>query len=150
MNGTGAILVFRLDGNRYGLSISHVERIIHAVAVTPVPESPRSWLGIINVQGRAVPVLNLRRMLGRPGKEIDPGDNIIVVGGEDRRAAVVVDGFDGIVDDAVPDCAGIEDGDAAVGSGVYVLKSGDEFVLLCDQLLQEALDEAREMSTVEA
>jgi purine-binding chemotaxis protein CheW len=150
MNGTGAILVFRLDGNRYGLSIGHVERIVHAVAVTPVPESPQSWLGIINVQGRVVPVVNLRQMLGLPEKEIDPGDNIIIAGSENRSAAIVVDGVEGIVEDAAAGFAESDDHRHAAGRGMSVFKNRDGFVFLCDRIVQGALEGAPELSPVEA
>jgi len=54
------ILVFILDEQRYGLDLDAVDRVVRAVAVTLLPDAPEVVLGIINVQGRIVPVINMR------------------------------------------------------------------------------------------
>ena len=60
MNARRTIVVFLVDGQRYALPLSAVDRAVRAVAVTPLPEMPPQVLGAINVHGRVLPVLSLR------------------------------------------------------------------------------------------
>ena len=53
-------VVFTLDEQRYALRLSAVERIVRAVEVIPLPETPKIVIGMINVQGRVMPVVNIR------------------------------------------------------------------------------------------
>lgn len=63
-------VVFRLDEQQYALHLSAVERIVRAVAVTPLPSPmgashvPAQVLGVVNLQGRIVPVISMRKVYG--------------------------------------------------------------------------------------
>ncbi|MFQ5632726.1 MAG: chemotaxis protein CheW, partial [bacterium] len=59
-------LVFTIDDQQFGLPMSQVERIIRAVEVRPVPEAPDYINGVINMQGRVIPVVNLRKRFRLP------------------------------------------------------------------------------------
>ncbi|MBN1829042.1 MAG: chemotaxis protein CheW [Deltaproteobacteria bacterium] len=52
-------VVFTLDGNRYALSLSSVQRIVRVVEITPLPAAPEIVIGIINVQGKIIPVVGV-------------------------------------------------------------------------------------------
>ncbi|NLE10505.1 MAG: chemotaxis protein CheW [Actinobacteria bacterium] len=71
-------VLFVVDEQKYGLLISEVERIVRAVEVKPLPQSPPHVLGIINMQGRILPVIDLRRCLQRPPRDIQPEDHFII------------------------------------------------------------------------
>jgi purine-binding chemotaxis protein CheW len=60
---------FELDGQRYALDILHVREVVAAALIEPVPGSPPEVLGVINLRGRIVTVLDLRRQLGLPPSE---------------------------------------------------------------------------------
>ncbi|MDB6169570.1 MAG: chemotaxis protein CheW, partial [Verrucomicrobia bacterium] len=68
------IVVFRLDAQRYALSLTAVDRIARAVEITPLPNAPDIVLGVINVSGRVLPVLNLRRRFRMRERAISPAD----------------------------------------------------------------------------
>jgi purine-binding chemotaxis protein CheW len=72
-------LVFGLNGSRFALSLAQVQRVVRAVAVTPVPDAPEGILGVINVAGQITPVVDLRRFLHFPEAEIKPSDYMILV-----------------------------------------------------------------------
>src|SRR5688572_3877945 len=57
------LLAFRIESRSYALRLSHVQRVIRSVDVTPVPETPSCVLGIIDVHGEILPVLNFRRRI---------------------------------------------------------------------------------------
>jgi len=71
-------LVFRLHEHRLGVLLSHIERVVFAAEVTPVPDAPQTVLGVINVAGKVLPVLNLRHHLNLPAKPIDLKDHFIL------------------------------------------------------------------------
>ena len=65
-NPANHIVVFALDEQRYALHLLAVERVVRAVEVTALPEAPEIVLGVVNVKGRIVPVINVRRRFRLP------------------------------------------------------------------------------------
>lgn len=97
MDALHQLLVFRLGGERYALGLESVERVFRAVAVTPLPQAPECILGVVNVQGRIVPVFNLRRRFNIPGKEVVPSDQMIVARAKEQAFALVADEVLGVM-----------------------------------------------------
>jgi purine-binding chemotaxis protein CheW len=60
----GMYLTFVLNKEVYGLEILKVQEIIGMVPITAVPGSPPQLRGVINLRGKVIPVLDLRRKLG--------------------------------------------------------------------------------------
>ena len=90
-------LVYQIDDRRFGIALSAVERTIRAVAVTPVLDAPASILGIINVQGRVIPVVNTREKLHLPPRELALSDQFIIAHTATKRTlALVVDSVSGV------------------------------------------------------
>lgn len=85
------LLVFALGGRRYGLRLSAVERVVRAVEITLLPRAPDIVLGVVDVQGRIVPVVNLRRRFGLPEREIVPTDQMIIARTARRPVVLLVD-----------------------------------------------------------
>lgn len=85
------ILVFELAGHRFGLPGSTVRELLRAVFIHPLPRSPKTVEGVINVRGEVVPVFDLRQALGLPYKPVEPGDHFVVVWAGARLAALRVD-----------------------------------------------------------
>ena len=91
MDGTNQLVVFTLDDQQYGLGLSCVERIVRAVEVTHLPEAPDVVYGVINVEGRIIPVINSRKRLGLPEREIELDDHFIIITQDGRTMALVGD-----------------------------------------------------------
>ena len=91
MNASPQLVVFTLDEQRYGLRLATVERVVRAVEVTPLPNAPEIVLGMINVQGRIIPVVNVRKRFRRPEREIGLSDQFIIARTPRRTVALVVD-----------------------------------------------------------
>ncbi|HHJ13778.1 MAG TPA: purine-binding chemotaxis protein CheW [Gammaproteobacteria bacterium] len=98
-SGEDQYLTFLLGGEEYGVDILRVQEIKGWDRVTPIPNTPEYMLGVINLRGAIVPVMDLRRRFGMPVSEFGPTTVVIVlrVCGEDR------DRIMGIVVDAVSD-----------------------------------------------
>jgi purine-binding chemotaxis protein CheW len=84
-------VVFSLNAGRYALPLGSVERIVRAVAITPLPSGPPIVLGVIDVQGRVLPVFDIRRRLGLPARELGLADQILIARSAHRTVALVVD-----------------------------------------------------------
>lgn len=59
-------VIFTIDEQRYGLPCSIVKRITRIVDITPVPNMPEGVLGLINVQGQIILVIDICQRLGLP------------------------------------------------------------------------------------
>jgi purine-binding chemotaxis protein CheW len=96
---TGTYLVVgTLDEQRYALHLTAVERIVRAVAVTPLPHAPASVLGVVDVQGQALPVFSLRRRFQQPEREIQLNDRFLVAHTARRPVIVVMDTVIGVME----------------------------------------------------
>lgn len=92
------LVVFALGDQRYALPLSAVERIVRAVAVTCLPQAPDIVLGIVNVQGRLIPVINLRRRFRLAEHEIALSDQMVIAHTARRPVALVVDAVIGVIE----------------------------------------------------
>jgi purine-binding chemotaxis protein CheW len=82
-SGQLQIVVFTIEGKTLGVDILKVQEILRMVEVTPFPRMPEFALGAINLRGRIVPVINLRRKLGLPERPPGPRTcNLLVRSGE--------------------------------------------------------------------
>lgn len=126
------LVIFNLEALTFALPLDRVLRTVRAVATTPLPQAPEIICGVVNVQGRIVPVVNLRRRFGLPEREIGLSDPLLVARSATRLVAMVVDAVVGVVDCAVKDFVAI---DGVVGGTRHlkgIVKSPDGMVLIHD------------------
>jgi purine-binding chemotaxis protein CheW len=86
------LVVFELGEERYGLDIDTVYEIIRHQPVTAVPQAPSFVEGVINLRGRIIPVVDLRRRFGMPQGELTKASRIVVCQAAGTRVGLVVDG----------------------------------------------------------
>lgn len=84
-------VLFLVDEQTYALRIEEVERILRAVEVRPIPQSPAHVRGIINVQGRILPVVDLRLRFGQQTRDIRLEDHFIIANTPTVSAVLPVD-----------------------------------------------------------
>jgi len=75
-------LTFLLNGEEYGIEILKVQEIKSWGPYTPLPRSPDFVLGVINLRGAIVPILDLRARLGLPSTEVSSTTAIIIISAE--------------------------------------------------------------------
>ncbi len=97
------LVVFALDRVRYALPLSAVERIVRAADITPLPKVPAIVLGVINVQGRIIPVVNVRKRFRLPEREVRHSDQFVVAYTSRRPVALVADTVTGVLECPVRD-----------------------------------------------
>jgi purine-binding chemotaxis protein CheW len=100
MNTTLLHVAFTLDEGHYALDLSAVERITQTVEITPLPEAPDIVLGIINIKGKIIPVVNIRRRFRLSEKDIEPTNRLIIARTLKRTVALVVDVVLGVIETA--------------------------------------------------
>ena len=75
----GKFLSFQLSKEEYGIAILKVREIIGMVDVTPLPRTPDFVRGVVNLRGRIIPVIDLRRKFGMEPAEFTNETCIVVV-----------------------------------------------------------------------
>ena len=98
-NETGQFLTFVLAEEEYGVDILKVQEIKGWEEATPIPNSPDYVLGVINLRGTIVPILDLRTRFGLSKRELGRTTVVIVLRIEDEDRTQIV----GLVVDAVSD-----------------------------------------------
>lgn len=92
------LALFTIENRQYALALDSVERVIRAVEVTPLPEAPENILGVINMHGRIIPVLDVRMLFKLPHEDITPHHQMMILNTHDRDVALVVDKVSGVME----------------------------------------------------
>jgi purine-binding chemotaxis protein CheW len=93
------LLTFTVAQQAYALPVANVIRIIEMVTITHVPDAPDTIEGIINLQGKAVPVMDLRRRFGLPLLRYGLHTPIILTNMENNRMmGLIVDAVDDVLE----------------------------------------------------
>jgi purine-binding chemotaxis protein CheW len=87
----GKFLTFYLGEEEYALEILKVQEIIGLMSITPVPKTPESVLGIINLRGKIIPVLDLRRKFEMVSVDHDDLTCIVVMQVSEILVGILVD-----------------------------------------------------------
>lgn len=91
------VVSFCLGDEEYGVDIMTVQEIILFGCITQVPEVPEHVLGVINLRGNVIPILNLRRRFGMPDQPAEDATRIVVMDLNGRTVGVVVDGVNEVL-----------------------------------------------------
>lgn len=91
------LVIFRLGSEEYGLPITKVQEINRLVPITKLPQTPSFMEGVINLRGRIIPVIDLRKRFQL--KVADHGDEsrIIIVEVSGQTVGIIVDAVNEVV-----------------------------------------------------
>jgi purine-binding chemotaxis protein CheW len=127
-------LTFQLGSEEYGLEILKVREIIGIMDITSVPRTPDYVLGVINLRGNVIPVMDLRRKFEMEAAEHTRETCIIVVDVEGAQTGIVVDRVSDVLDigtESIQDAPAVTsqvDTDFILGIG----KTEDRVTILLD------------------
>ena len=85
------LVTFHLENEEFAVNILNIQGINRMVEITKIPNSPEFVEGIINLRGKVIPIVDLRKRLGMPQKEYDNETRFIVVEFSKRVIGFVVD-----------------------------------------------------------
>ena len=97
MKKSGKCLTFRLGREEYGVEILKVREIVGLLDITAVPNTGDHVKGVVNLRGKIIPVIDLRRKFGLPGAAASRENCIIIVIVPRRQSEVLI----GVLVDAV-------------------------------------------------
>lgn len=152
MSSPLVITPFILGDLQLALCLEAVDRVERAVAITPLPGAPAIVLGVINVHGTVIPVVDVRRRFLCPARPLCATDHFVLARTRTRRVAIVADRVLSPVE--VPDASlarlaeGLPGnryfkGVAELEHGLVLIHDLDAFLSFEeDETLQHALDHA--------
>lgn len=85
------LVVFKLGDEEYGVEITQVQEIIRMMETTRVPKAPNFIKGVINLRGKVIPVIELKKRFGLEECNVDDQTRIIVVEVQDYTVGMIVD-----------------------------------------------------------
>lgn len=91
-------VTFTLENEIYGINVMQVQEVLREVEVAPVPGAPHYVLGIINLRGNVVSVIDARTRFGLSPKESDDMTRIIVIEVKQQILGILVDSVAEVVD----------------------------------------------------
>lgn len=133
------LVVFRLDEQHYALPLSSVARIVRAIELTPLPQTPEIVLGVFSLQGHIVPVFDVRRRFRLPQRDTRLSDHLIVGHTRHRTVALVADSVSGVVERSDKEVTAAQSvlpgleyiyGIAKLDDGMVLIHDLDTFLLL--------------------
>lgn len=139
------LVTFSIGEEEFGVDILKVQEIIRTMEITKVPRAPEFVEGVINLRGKVIPIIDLRRRFGLSSKDHDKHTRIIVIEINNMIVGFVVDSVSevlripaGTVEPPPPVVAGME---SEYISGVGKLQDRLLILLDLDRLLSsEDLD----------
>jgi purine-binding chemotaxis protein CheW len=84
------VVGFRIGRETFGLPIASVREIVRVPEITSVPNAPDYIEGVINLRGRIIPVVDLRKRFGEKSLEPSKKNRIVVVETENRAIGLLV------------------------------------------------------------
>ncbi|WP_455380900.1 chemotaxis protein CheW, partial [Acidihalobacter prosperus] len=84
-------VTFELNGETYALDVMRVQEVLKVGEISPVPGAPEYVLGIINLRGKVVTVIDARLRLGLPYAESTEANRIIVLEAAGQDVGILVD-----------------------------------------------------------
>jgi len=85
------LVSFNIGSEEFGVDILKVQEINRMVAITRVPQAPHYVEGVINLRGKVIPIINLRKRFNLEVKEYDKNTRIVVVDISGNIMGMVVD-----------------------------------------------------------
>ena len=84
-------VTFKLDNETYGINVMRVQEVLRYTEIAPVPGAPSYVLGIINLRGNVVTVIDTRQRFGLMSGEISDNTRIVIIEADKQVVGIMVD-----------------------------------------------------------
>jgi purine-binding chemotaxis protein CheW len=140
INTTNSYLTFRLGEELYAANVKNVTNIVELSKITKIPRTPEYMIGIINLRGSVLPVIDTRKKFNLPATEFTVNTCILVLEVEVKNKIINI----GALADSVSEVIEINDNEIkdppSIGfslnqsfiTGVYKKKDEENFILILD------------------
>ena len=142
-------VTFRLDNETYGINVMQVQEVLRYTEIAPVPGAPSYVLGIINLRGNVVTVIDTRQRFGLVTTEVTDNTRIVIIEAERQVVGILVDAVAEVVYlrqsevETAPNVGNEESAKFIQG----VCNKNDELLILVDLEKMMSDDEWAEMSS---
>lgn len=90
-------VTFKLENEIYGINVMQVQEVLRYTEIAPVPGAPNYVIGIINLRGNVVTVIDTRVRFGLMPSEISENSRIVIIEAEKQVIGILVDGVAEVV-----------------------------------------------------
>ncbi|RJG49046.1 chemotaxis protein CheW [Motilimonas pumila] len=84
-------VTFQLEHETYGINVMQVQEVLRYTEIAPVPGAPAYVLGIINLRGNVVTVIDTRSRFGLMPSEVSDNSRIVIIEAEKQVIGILVD-----------------------------------------------------------
>ena len=84
-------VTFQLENETYGINVMQVQEVLRYTEIAPVPGAPEYVLGIINLRGNVVTVIDTRSRFGLPYGDVSENSRIVIIEAEKQVIGIMVD-----------------------------------------------------------
>ncbi|AKJ99598.1 chemotaxis protein CheW [Pseudomonas corrugata] len=84
-------VTFKLDNETYGINVMRVQEVLRYTEIAPVPGAPSYVLGIINLRGNVVTVIDTRQRFGLNSTEVNDNTRIVIIEADKQVVGILVD-----------------------------------------------------------
>lgn len=91
-------VTFMLDGEKYGINVTQVREVLRNIEIAPVPGAPSYVLGIINLRGNVVTIVDTRARFGLSPLDIKQESRIVIIEIMDQSVGLLVDSIAEVAD----------------------------------------------------
>ena len=84
-------VTFQLENETYGINVMLVQEVLRYTEIAPVPGAPEYVLGIINLRGNVVTVIDTRSRFGLPSGDVSENSRIVIIEAEKQVIGIMVD-----------------------------------------------------------
>jgi len=92
------LVTFRLQDETYGINVMMVQEVLRVSEIAPVPGAPGYVLGIINLRGNVVTVIDTRSRFGLSMTEMDDSSRIVIIESDKQVVGILVDSVAEVVE----------------------------------------------------
>jgi purine-binding chemotaxis protein CheW len=136
------IVGFRIGNETYGVRIGSVREIVRVPEITSVPSAPETVEGVINLRGKIIPVMDLRKRFGKTDIQPDRKNRILVVELENKLVGLIVNAASEVLKispaEIEPPGNVFAEGESSYVTGVGKLKGRLIILLDINKLLQRS------------
>lgn len=143
-------VTFYLDNEKYGIKVMQVQEVLRMTEIAPVPGAPDYVLGIINLRGNVVTVIDTRKRFGLQEKQAEDATRIVIIEAADQVIGILVDSVAEVADlrasemESAPNVGSDESSKFIQG----VSSQGDGLLILVDVDKLLSVNEWQEMATL--
>ena len=91
-------VTYKLGEETYGINVMQVQEVLRHTEIAPVPGAPDYVLGIINLRGNVVTVIDTRSCFGLPSSDISDNTRIVIIESDVQVVGILVDSVAEVVD----------------------------------------------------